>query len=61
MNQLRKHPALAALTAISVVSDPIGSMFAVFICGFFLLPFVLTYAFAAFLDPKTYSKNRPPD
>lgn len=33
-DQLRKHTALVALTAISVVSDPIWSMFAVFICGF---------------------------
>jgi hypothetical protein len=29
-DQLRKHPAPAALTALSVVPDPIGSIFTVF-------------------------------
>jgi hypothetical protein len=69
MRWLKRHPTLSApaatflimAAALELFIDPGRFFVSVFVSGLFLVPFALTYVFAAFLDPKTYLKSKPPE
>jgi Ca2+/Na+ antiporter len=57
----QRHPTLTGIAigfvivgmALFLLFDPISVLV--------MMVLALTYAFAAFFDPKTYSKSKPPD